>query len=117
VQDGPYFVVERSAFTARFLLGGDDPPESVDNADVHLRLTDGTVRYVTFYTLPAIDRVLRRHRTTGKTANGAYFWSTDLVIVPDPGVLAMTRAIEELVRSGDIQAVCQDITPQPDDEA
>ncbi|RKR91830.1 hypothetical protein BDK92_6252 [Micromonospora pisi] len=106
MQDGPYYVVQRSAFTARFLIGG-EPSETATNADVHVELPDGTVRYVTFFTLPAIERVLRRHWDTGETGGGAYFWSKDLVIVPEAGVPAMVRAVEELVRSGDIEAACQ----------
>lgn len=108
-------MVERPDFTARFLIGN-DPPETVPRADVHVELADGTVRYVTFYTLPAIAEVLRRHRETGETANGAYFWSTDLVIVPEPGVPAMTRALEELIRSKDIEAACQIIPRSDSDE-
>src|SRR3954454_6395047 len=36
---------------------------------------------------------------TGEASNGSYFWSSDLVIVPRPGIPAMTTAIEELARS------------------
>ncbi|GAB2930211.1 hypothetical protein GCM10027280_17260 [Micromonospora polyrhachis] len=106
MQNGSYYMVERPAFTARFLLGN-GPPESVQDADVHVHLTDGSVRYLTFFTLPAIERVLQRQRTSGETAGGAYFWSTDLVIIPEPGVAAMARALEELVQSKDIEAVGQ----------
>jgi hypothetical protein len=111
VQDGPYYLVKRPAFTARFLLGNDSPGSAQD-ADVHVHLADGTVRYITFYTLPAIEQVLQRHRLSGETAGGAYFWSTDLVIVPEPGVPAMTRALEELVRSAEIEVVGQLIASQ-----
>lgn len=67
MQEGPYYVVERPAFTARFLLGNDSP-ESAQDADVHVHLAAGTVRYITFYTLPAIEQVLQRHRLSGETA-------------------------------------------------
>ncbi|MFK3979487.1 hypothetical protein ACI2K4_03795 [Micromonospora sp. NPDC050397] len=115
MQQGAYYVVERPDFIARFLIGN-DRPETAPEADVHVELADGTTRYVTFYTLPAIDEVLRRHQKTGEAAGSAYFWSTDLVIVPEPGVPAMTRAIEELVRSGDIESACQMIPRSGSDD-
>jgi hypothetical protein len=33
---------------------------------------------------------------------GSYFWCADQLIVPVPGIAAMTAAIRELVRTGDI---------------
>ncbi|GAA0809606.1 hypothetical protein [Spirilliplanes yamanashiensis] len=38
----------------------------------------------------------------GEVANGSYFWASGQLIVPEPGIPAMTAAIRELVRSGDI---------------
>jgi hypothetical protein len=48
---------------------------------------------------------LARWKETGEVANGSYFWVVDQLIVPEPGVAAMTAAIRELVRSGDIISV------------
>jgi hypothetical protein len=44
-------------------------------------------------------------RETDEVANGSYFWVVDQLIVPEPGVPAMTAAIRELVRSGEIVKV------------
>jgi hypothetical protein len=41
-------------------------------------------------------------RETGQAANGGYFWTSDQVIVPEPGLKVMRAAIRELVRCGDL---------------
>jgi hypothetical protein len=38
----------------------------------------------------------------GEVANGGYLWAVDQLIVAEPGPAAITAAIRELVRSGDI---------------
>jgi hypothetical protein len=43
-------------------------------------------------------------KETGEVAGGRYFWGVDDVIVPEPGIAAMTAAIRELVRNGDIKS-------------
>ncbi|MEU7873330.1 hypothetical protein [Dactylosporangium sp. NPDC049140] len=65
-------------------------------------------------TLDAIDAVLRRWAHTGEGAGGSYFWSTDLVIIPRPGITAMIEAIDGLVRDETIDQACQ-VIPGPDD--
>lgn len=108
--DGPYFVVERPEYTAKFLIG-EQLPEAAEDADVHVRLADGTWRYASLFTLNQVAKILGKDRRTGETGGGAYFWCTDLVIVPEAGVSAMTRALDELVHSGEIETACQQIPP------
>lgn len=45
MQDGPYFVVKRPDFVARFLLGR-HRPETAPDADARVQLRDGSIRYV-----------------------------------------------------------------------
>ncbi|WP_074308351.1 hypothetical protein [Micromonospora cremea] len=64
-------------------------------------------------TLDAINAVLRRWEQTGEAAGGQYFYTTDLVITPRPGVTAMIEAIDGLVREGEIANACQ-VIPDPE---
>ncbi|MFF5078126.1 hypothetical protein ACFY36_13830 [Actinoplanes sp. NPDC000266] len=57
-------------------------------------------------TLGAIDAALRRWAETGEAAGGRYFFTTDLVVTPRPGLTAMIDAIEGLVREGEIGEAC-----------
>ncbi|GAB3174077.1 hypothetical protein GCM10027259_13520 [Micromonospora palomenae] len=89
----------------RFMPGGDDEPATVDNIDAHVHLADGTHRYATFMTTDEIGRILRRWAETGEAGGGRYFWCSDLVIIPRPGVKAMVAALEEIIRSGDVDVM------------
>jgi hypothetical protein len=64
-------------------------------------------------TLGAIDAVLRRWAETGEATSGRYFFTTDLVITPRPGITAMIEAIDGLIREGEIGNACQ-IIPAPE---
>ena len=96
----PYTVVTEATFVARFLVGTDEEP--VANVDVFVDLPDGSTWALTMFTVAEVGRLLARWKETGEEADGCYFWVVDGVIVPEPGIPAMTAAIRELVRSGDI---------------
>ena len=100
------WTVERPGFTVRFLAGADDHPATVGNLDAHIEMADGRTRYATVMTTGEIDSILRRWRQTGEAGGGLWFWCSDLVIVPGPGVAAMVDAVQDLVTSGQIEATC-----------
>jgi hypothetical protein len=60
---------------------------------------------LTIFTIDEVRRLLDRWQETGEVALGSYFWASDQLIVPRPGVSAMTTAIRELVRSGNLTQV------------
>ncbi|BCJ69551.1 hypothetical protein [Polymorphospora rubra] len=96
-----------STSVARFLLGPDtDAEESVANVDVFVDLSDGSSWALTIFTVDEVRRLLAKWKETGEVANGSYFRAVDQLIVPEPGVAAMTAAIRELVRSGEVASVC-----------
>ncbi|RAO46649.1 hypothetical protein ONO86_03185 [Micromonospora noduli] len=87
------------------MAGQDDDPHNADNIDAHLYLADGTRRYATFMTPGEIARLLQRWAGTGEVGGGRYFWCSDLVIIPRPGVEAMVAALGEMIRSGDVDVM------------
>ena len=99
----PYVTVEEPTFVVRFLL---DPragtADSVENVDAFVDLPDGSRWALTIVTVEEVRRLLAAWKITGEVANGSYFWVVDQIIVPAPGLAAMTAAIRELVRSGDL---------------
>ncbi|HET9519158.1 MAG TPA: hypothetical protein VFO77_15655 [Actinoplanes sp.] len=113
-------VVECDGAVVQFMLSADDAPDTADNVDAHIYLADGSHRYATFFTPQAIIGLLRKDAETGETGGGRYFWCSDQVIVPEPGVPAMMAAITEMIRSGDIEFMCglvQDDADAADTEA
>ncbi|WP_229074500.1 hypothetical protein [Actinoplanes sp. DH11] len=102
----PYTTITESTFVARFLLDPHtDTVESTANVDAFVDLSDGATWALTIFTVDEVARLLARWKETGEVANGSYFWAADQLIVPEPGLAAMTAAIRELVRSGDITTV------------
>ncbi len=102
----PYVIITEPTFVARFLLDpATDTAESVANVDAFVELSDGSSWALTIFTVEEVRRLLDRWKKTGEAANGSYFWAVDQLIVPEPGVSAMTTAIRELVRSGEIESV------------
>jgi hypothetical protein len=117
----PYTTVAESTFVARFLLDPDsDTVDTVANVDVFVDLADGTTWALTIFTVDEVGRLLARWKETGEVANGSYFWGDDQLIVPEPGISAMTAAIRELVRSADITSVgiqCEKDDGSPQDQS
>src|ERR1051326_206597 len=108
----PYVMVTEPTFAARFFLDTRvDTEGSVSDVDVMVDLPDGTCWALTIFTIDEVRRLLDRWAETGEVAHGSYFWAVDQLIVPEPGVPAMTTAIRELVRSQEITQVgvrCED---------
>ncbi|MCO8271516.1 hypothetical protein M1L60_13025 [Actinoplanes sp. TRM 88003] len=112
IRDGRYLVVRREQFVARFPPVPDDELEELREQEIYVTVAGGPTYYATLMTLDAIDAVLRRWAETGEAAGGRYFFSTDLVITPRPGITAMIEAIEGLVAEGEIAGACQ-VVPHP----
>jgi hypothetical protein len=90
----PYVIVEEPTFVARFLLGARvDTADSVANGDAFVDLPAGSSRVLTIFTVEEVRRLLAVWKMTGEVANGSYVWAVDQVIVPEPGLPAMTAAI------------------------
>ncbi|MER5458663.1 hypothetical protein ABT008_28230 [Micromonospora sp. NPDC002389] len=108
----PYVTIEEPTFVARFFLDPHtDTEESVANVDAFVDLPDGRTWALSIFTVEEVRRLLGRWKETGEVASGSYFWAVDQLIVPEPGVPAMTAAIRELVRRGEIASVgvlCED---------
>lgn len=90
----PLHEVVSDQFRATFMLSADDDPETVTNVDAEVTLPDGTRWSATFMTIQEIQHVMQRWMMSGECGGGAYFHSSDLVIVPVAGVHAMVRALE-----------------------
>ena len=108
----PYTTITEPTFVARFPLDPDvETADTVANVDAFVDLPDGSTWTLTICTVDEVGRLLARWKETGEVANGSYYWAADQLIVPEPGVSAMTAAIRELVHSGDITSAgirCED---------
>jgi hypothetical protein len=88
-----------------------DTAVTMANVDPFVDLPDGSTYSLTIFTVDEVRRVLAPWKTTSEIANGSYLWAPDQLVVPRPGVPAMTAAIRELVRSEDVTSAgirCED---------
>jgi hypothetical protein len=115
-QDGPFLVVECERFVARFPAGLGNDLELLEDQDIYVTVVGGPTYYATLMTPAAIEAVLRRWALTGEAAGGRYFYTSDLVVTPRPGITAMIEAIDGLVREGEIGNACQ-VIPDPGSDA
>jgi hypothetical protein len=102
----PYVTITEPTFVARFLLEPErESEESVANVDAIVDLPDGSSWALTIVTVDEVRRLLTKWRETGEAGAGSYFWAVDQLIIPEPGLPGMIRAIRELVRTGEITSV------------
>ncbi|MEU1423617.1 hypothetical protein [Kitasatospora sp. NPDC005751] len=99
--DGPYYRARRDGFEALFLPSPDEVLDEVCNVDVEVHLPDGSRWSATIFTLPEVDRLMRKREETGEAAGGRCFWCLDGLIVQDPGIQGMVGVITKLLASGD----------------
>ncbi|MFE9635329.1 hypothetical protein [Streptomyces sp. NPDC006463] len=91
--EDPLHIVETPRFSITYILGSEDDPLTVENTDAIVTAPDGTRWSATLLTLDEVARVMDSWTTTGECADGSYLQVKDLVIVREPGVEAMTRAL------------------------
>ncbi|WP_433040890.1 hypothetical protein [Dactylosporangium sp. CS-033363] len=115
-KDRHWLVVEHERFVARFLHPGSDDLEQIQDQDIYVTVTGGPTYYVSLMTLGAIDAVLRRWAATRENAGGGYFWSTDLVIIPRPGITAMIEAIAGLIHDDELGDACRTIPSEEEQD-
>ncbi|ATY11716.1 hypothetical protein CU254_15535 [Amycolatopsis sp. AA4] len=102
--DSPYYVVRTSAFDAKFLVGGGEKPDEVDNVDVTVHYPDRSRWSATVLTLDEVDRVMRRWESTGECAGGSYFAVPDGLIVREPGVRNMAAVLIAMHDGGELNS-------------
>jgi hypothetical protein len=86
-----YVTVTEPTFVARLVLDpATDSDESVGKVDAFVDLPDGSVWALTIFTVDVVRQLLARWKQADEIANGSHFWAVDQLIVPEPGVAAMT---------------------------
>ncbi|QRP43418.1 hypothetical protein [Amycolatopsis sp. FDAARGOS 1241] len=86
-----------------FVIGGGERPETVENVEAEVRLPDGSRWSATIFTVAEVQCLLTRWAGTGKYGRGSYFCYSDSLIVRDPGVTGLTRALAELHRNDELR--------------
>jgi hypothetical protein len=94
--DEPFWTVRRPALTFRFTLGEGEEPATLEDGDVLVVGPDGERWSANILTPERIREAMDRDRVSGDALGGSYFWMQGLVIVREPGLEGMVRAVEDL---------------------
>ncbi|WP_416970747.1 hypothetical protein [Streptomyces sp. 4F14] len=114
--DEPFWTVRRPALTFRFTLGVGEEPETLTDGDVLIEGPGGKRWFAVLQTMDLIREIMDRERAAGDSLGGAYFWTKGLVIVREPGMEGMIRAVEDLYdHYGDLDDILPVITPDEDE--
>lgn len=70
--DDPYLRIEIPLGEIRILLGGEDP-DTVENIEGLVDLSDGTTRTFTALTLAEVDRLMKKWERSGESSWGHTF--------------------------------------------
>ena len=85
--------------------GGLTEPTEDDNVDVRIELLDGRAFSVTFFTVANLVTLMARWGKTGECANGLYIWAKNMVVVQEISQAVITKVVQDLVATGDIESV------------
>ncbi|MFC1410073.1 hypothetical protein ACEZCY_12440 [Streptacidiphilus sp. N1-12] len=108
---GPYFSVRFDAFDVRFRPHPNEKLADVSNVDAEVRLPDGSRWSATIVTSAEVERLMDHWTDTGEATGGRYFWSSDALIVQDPGVVPMAKVIAGLVDTGELRQIFKQLDP------
>ncbi|NKZ05345.1 hypothetical protein [Actinomadura latina] len=114
--DGPFYRVSDPAFDLTVVRWEGHDPATLEEADGHIYLPDGTHYAPTFMTVRTIAAIMDRWRTTGECLNGEYFWCSDLIIIRTPGLPAIVEVVRNLVATGDLHDICNPLEPDAPDQ-
>ena len=67
----------------------------------------------TLGTLEAIRLQLERYEKSGECLSGAYFWTSDLVVLQANNVETAVDALDDLVQSGEVEACFEGVAADP----
>ncbi|MGW2770751.1 hypothetical protein [Streptomyces sp. NPDC001275] len=77
---------------------------------------DGNRWSGTVMTLDQVRRMMESWKDSGECLDGSYFYCWDGLIVRDPGIPAMVRAIDDLVATGDYESALRPLGPEDDQD-
>jgi hypothetical protein len=115
--DDPFWTVRTPKLTLRFTVGEGEEPATLEDGDVLIITPDGERWCANILTMGKIQEAMDRQRGTGESLDGAYFWVQGLVIVREPGVESMVRAVEGLLDAyGDLNGILPRLGPADEED-
>jgi len=71
--------------------------EANDDEEVCVTLEDGRQLYCWFFTLDKIKTIMMRHRLSGESNKGTYFWATNMIVIEKIDKDNMIKTLRHLI--------------------
>lgn len=114
--DGAFYRISKPGFEMLIPRWEGYAPETADQADATITLSDGTRRYATFMTLSVVSKTMDRWQDTGECLSGRYFWCSDLIIIREPGFDSMITSVQDMIATGEIDNACGVLSPLDEED-
>jgi len=85
-----------------------------DNTDVIVTWVDGSRWIASFFSYKNIQTLTQKNKRTGECLSGAYFWSSDMLLIDEVSRQRIEEVIAQLFKENDFEAI---FTPLPSVEA
>lgn len=108
--------IETQRYTVRFVPSAPPPDPLNDNVDVKVTFDSGESYVATFFTLENLASLMEKNRRTGECLDGFYLWASDMIIVERITLEDVSRAVADLLASGEFRsAFSGPHRPEPDE--
>jgi hypothetical protein len=102
-QSGPWLIATSSVGEVRIQDKMSRAHDLSGFVDVHVQLHDGRRFTGLFGTLADVKATMGRHRESGETLGGRYFWAAELVLVDRANTETIVAVVEDMARSGELE--------------
>lgn len=86
------------------------------NTDVIVTYEDGSRWVASFFTYSNILTLTEKNKRTGECMSGAYFWSSDMILIDIASRERIEEAIDDILKEGTLECIFTSLQPEEPDE-
>jgi len=83
-----------------------------DNTDVIVTFQDGRRWVASFFSYKNIEKLTNKNKETGECYSGAYFWSSDMILIDQVSRKRIEEIIEHLIEEEEFEMIFTHIPPE-----
>ena len=87
------------------------------NSDVIVTRLDGGRWIASFFSYINIKTLTEKYKRTGENLSGAYFWSSDMILVDEVSRQRIEEVVHELINRGDFERIFRCVQPEEEKDA
>ena len=96
-------------------IAGSWTPDDADT-DVIVTREDGSRWVASFFSYKHIETFTKKNKRTGECLAGAYFWSSDMVLIDEVSRQRIEEVVEHLIKEDDFESIFRLLPPEEEQE-